>query len=155
MTLANTGKLGLAAIAAAAMGMLAALGPAQAHHSFAMYDMSKEVTLTGRMDRIIPGANHAQIMFTLLDEEGNEVMEGGKPVIWGVETGPAAMIARQGVNNDNFPKGSILTISLSPLKDGRNFGVLARGVGIVNCGQEMPEGGCTPETGESYMDMPQ
>lgn len=116
-----------------------------------MYDREKTETLTGRLTRFIPGANHAQLIFELADENGEAVLDdSGEPVVWGVETGPAGTIARQGVTVDAFPVGTIITVSLNPLRDGRQFGVLADD-GIVKCGMEMPEGGCTSETGETFM----
>src|SRR5690606_25320418 len=38
-----------------------------AHHSFAMYDQNELRTLTGKLTRFIPGANHAQMIFELLE----------------------------------------------------------------------------------------
>jgi hypothetical protein len=117
-----------------------------AHHSFAMYDQTTTKTMTGKLTRYIPGANHAQLIFQLLDESGKPVMKDGKPVTWGVETGAATAMARQGVSPDTFPEGTMMTVRLYPLRDGRNFGALA-GM-LVNCGTELPKGGCTPTTGK-------
>ena len=55
-------------------------------------------------------------------------------------------MARQGVSPDTFPEGTILTVRLYPLRDGRNFGALA-GM-LVSCGTALPKGGCTPQTGK-------
>ncbi|MGA0806067.1 MAG: DUF6152 family protein [Pseudohongiellaceae bacterium] len=125
----------------------------QAHHSFAMYDQGELRTLTGKLTRFIPGANHAQMIFELLNDDGSAVLDdAGKPVLWGVETGPAARIAQQGVTPDNFPAGTIMTLQLNPLRDGRNFGAMPNGTsGIINCGTTMPAGGCTAETGQVYL----
>lgn len=140
---------GAALIGAVALGGFPDRG--DAHHSFAMYDRAKTETLTGRLTRFIPGANHAQLHFELVGADGEPLpSDRGEPVTWGVETGPAAMIARQGVTVAAFPIGTIITVSLNPLRDGRPFGVLASG-GIVKCGDELPEGGCTPATGELFM----
>jgi Family of unknown function (DUF6152) len=149
-------KWGLAGAGAAALATLATT-PAAAHHSFAMYDTTQSKTLTGMLTRFLPGANHAQILFSLLDENGKVVLdEKGKPVMWGVETGAAAQIAAKGVTVKDFPPGTIITVTLHPLKDGRNFGTIARGTGIVKCGTVMPAGGCTPETGDVFMEtLPQ
>ena len=149
-----TRTLGVAAACGAALSLVAAV-PASAHHSFAMYDTTQSKTLTGMLTRFLPGANHAQILFSLVDESGKGIVgDNGKPVIWGMETGPAAQIARQGVSVKDFPPGTIITVTLHPLKDGRNFGTIARGAGIVKCGTTMPQGGCTPETGEVFLEMP-
>jgi hypothetical protein len=136
---------------ARAMGVVAATslvlsGVVSAHHSFAMYDQTTTKTVTGKMTRYIPGANHAQLIFQLLDEAGKPVLKDGKPVTWGVETGSATAMGRQGITPTTFPEGTVLTVRLYPLRDGRNFGALA-GL-LVNCGMEMPKGGCTPATGK-------
>ena len=55
----------MAVIVAAAWGVLAA--QVLAHHSFAMYDQSVTRTMTGKLTRYIPGSNHAQLIFQVLD----------------------------------------------------------------------------------------
>jgi hypothetical protein len=126
--------------------------PASAHHSFAMYDQTQTRTFTGKLTRYIPGANHAQLLFEVLDENGVTMKdEAGKPIMWGVEAGPSARIAQQGVTLDNFPTGTIITVSLNPLRDGRTFGAMPNGTGIINCGMQFPVGGCTAETGKVYL----
>jgi hypothetical protein len=123
-----------------------------AHHSFAMYDQSQTKTLTGKLTRFIPGANHAQLIFELLEADGSPVLDAaGKPVMWGVETGPAARIAQQGVTPDNFPNGTIVTVTLNPLRNGKTFGAMPNGTPIVHCGTTMPQGGCTADTGRTYL----
>ena len=123
--------------------------PAIAHHSFAMYDMQQTKTYTGKLIRYIPGPNHAQLLFELVDNDGKPVMQNGKAVQWGIETGSAASLARQGITVQSFPVGTIITVALHPLRDGRNFGALA-GV-LIKCGNAVPKGGCTKETGEEFL----
>jgi len=139
----RAGRLGVAVVA-----MLAGLAVAgEAHHSFAMYDMARTETLTGRLARFVPGANHAQIYFELVDAKGETVRgDDGQPVVWGVEMGPAAQVARQGITVKAFPRGTIMTVTLHPLRDGNAFGSLDGA--IIKCGMEWPAGGCTAETGE-------
>jgi hypothetical protein len=125
---------------------------AGAHHSFAMYDQAQVKTMTGKLTRFIPGANHAQLIFEVLEADGSPALDAaGKPVMWGVETGPAARIAQQGVTPDNFPNGTIVTVTLNPLRNGKTFGAMPNGTPIVHCGTTMPQGGCTVETGRSYL----
>jgi len=134
------------------LSLLAASGYSAAHHSFAMYDQKDLRTLTGRMTRYIPGANHAQLLFELLDASGQPVLDAaGEPVLWGVETGPAARIAKQGVTPANFPIGTIITVQVNPLRNGKQFGALPNGAPIINCGMTMPLGGCTKATGKLYL----
>jgi hypothetical protein len=137
---------------AALVALLAALAvalPVGAHHSFAMYDRTRSVTLTGKLSRFIPGANHAQLIFELVDENGDAVAgDDGNPAVWGVETGPAAQIAEQGITVRSFPLGTVITVTLNPLRDGRPFGALAGPV--IRCGTTLPAAGCTAATGESF-----
>ena len=117
-----------------------------AHHSFAMYDQSVTRTMTGKLTRYIPGSNHAQLIFQVLDEAGNPVMQNGKALQWGVETSSAASLARQGITTQTFPEGTIFTVAVHPLRDGRTFGTIA-GL-LISCGTSMPKGGCTKDTGK-------
>lgn len=122
---------------------------APAHHSFAMYDRTQTRTFTGKLIRFIPGANHAQLVFELVDEAGEPIPgDDGRPAGWVVETGPAGQIAARGITVENFPIGTVITVSLNPLRDGGPVGVLAGPV--IRCGMSLPAGGCTAETGERF-----
>ena len=134
-------------LAAMLLGVMAA--PALSHHSFAMYDQTNTRIMTGKLTRYVPGANHAQLFFQVLDDEGKPVVKDAKPVTWGVETGSAAAMSRRGVAPDTFPEGTIFTVRFYPLRDGRNFGALA-GM-LIKCGTTMPKGGCTKETGQALI----
>jgi len=134
---------------AIAVMIVAGVTPALAHHSFAMYDMQQTKTVSGKLTRYIPGANHAQLLFELVDDEGKSIVQNGKPVQWGVETGSAAALARQGITVESFPVGTIITVDLHPLRDGRTFGALA-GL-LIHCGHAMPAGGCTKATGKVFL----
>jgi hypothetical protein len=119
-----------------------------AHHSFAMYDMQKSQSMTGKLTRFIPGGNHAQLVFEVMGDDGKPVMKDGKVVVWGVETGSAANIARNGITVDSFPVGTIIGVTLHPLRDGRPFGAV--GGPIIHCGTAVPNGGCTEKTGKAF-----
>ena len=122
--------------------------PLGAHHSFAMYDMTQTKTATGKLIRFVPGANHAQLHFEVLDAAGKTVMKAGKPSVMGVETGSAAQLARQGVTVEDFPIGTIITVAYHPLRDGRPLGALAGE--LIKCGTALPKGGCTKATGQVF-----
>jgi len=128
---------------------LGGVTPALSHHSFAMYNMQETKTMTGRLTRFIPGSNHAQLIFDVIDASGAPVMQDGKPLRWGVEMGSAAAIARNGVTVQSFPVGTIFTVSLHPLRDGRPFGAI--GGALIRCGAAMPAGGCNEKSGQVLM----
>ena len=120
--------------------------PAVAHHSYAMYDTAVEKTLTGKLVRYIPGANHSQYVMQVVDPDG-------KPVIWNVETQAGAQLARLGITVENFRIGTIFTVTLSPVRDGRNRGA-QRGTVLIMCGRTLPAGGCNEKTGRKYGQPP-
>ncbi|HET9219433.1 MAG TPA: DUF6152 family protein [Terriglobia bacterium] len=94
-----------------------------AHHSFAMYDMTKTVTFTGVVTRFVSQANHAEIHFVPLGPDAKPQRgSDGKYTSWGVEMGGAAAMAQQGISVTTFPVGTIFSVNLHPLRDGKNFG---------------------------------
>lgn len=111
-----------------------------------MYDQTVTKTLSGKLTRYVPGANHAQILFVVVDNDGNALMKDGKPMQFGVETGSAIAMARNGVTVKTMAEGSFITVRFYPLRDGRDFGALA-GM-LISCGKAMPHGGCNEHTGQ-------
>jgi hypothetical protein len=123
-----------AALAGGAAVLAALAGQAvSAHHSFAMYDQTKVVTLTGVVKQFVPQANHAEIHFYPLapDHKGLAKGKDGKNVEWGVEMAGTAQLERQGVTAKSFGPGTVFSVHLNPLRDGTNFG--ARVGTIVKC----------------------
>ena len=111
---------------AASIALLAGLleAPVSTHHSFAMYDQTKTVTLTGVVTRFVAQANHAEIHFVLVapDRKALAKTDEGKYVEWGVEMAGAAAVAQQGITAATFPVGTVFSVKLNPLRDGSNFG---------------------------------
>src|SRR5262245_62278713 len=96
--------------------------PAMAHHSFAMYDQTKTVTLTGVATRFVAQANHAELHFVPLGPDGKPMRgSDGKPITWGVEMAGAAAVATQGITAATFTAGTVFSVRLNPLRDGSNF----------------------------------
>ena len=107
--------------------------PASSHHSFAMYDQSKTVTLTGVVKQFVAQANHAELHFYLIAPDRKGVAKGpdGKYVEWGVEMAGAAAVAQQGITATTFGAGTVFSVKMNPLRDGSNFG--SRTGAIVKC----------------------
>jgi hypothetical protein len=103
------------------------------HHSFAMYDQSKTVTVTGVVKQYVPQANHAEFHLVVLNAErkGFEQGKDGKPVEFGVEMAGTAQLERQGVTGATFPPGTVISVKVNPLRDGSNFG--ARTGALARC----------------------
>jgi hypothetical protein len=89
--------------------------PALSHHSFAMYDQSKTVVLTGAVKTLVMQANHAELHFYLIqpDRKGIAKTADGKPVEWGVEMAGAAAVAQQGITTTTFGSGTVFSVKLN------------------------------------------
>jgi Family of unknown function (DUF6152) len=120
---------------AASLAMLAVLfeAPVSTHHSFAMYDQNKTVTLTGVVRQFVAQANHAELHFILIAPDRKGLAKGadGKPAEWGVEMAGAAAVAQQGITATTFGVGTVFSVRLNPLRDGSNFG--SRTGAIAKC----------------------
>ena len=111
--------------------------PAFSHHSFAMYDQTKTLVLTGVAHQFVSQANHAELHFYLIGPDGKLTMDkDGKYVDWGVEMAGAAAMAQQGISAATFPAGTIFSVKLNPLRDGGNFG--SRIGAIAKCPWKTP-----------------
>ena len=120
----NTRTKATAMAASLALMALLAERPVSTHHSFAMYDQTKLMTMTGVVKQFVPQANHAELHFILLapDHKALAKSADGKYVEWGVEMAGTAQLARQGVNGTTFGAGTVFSVHLNPLRDGSNFG---------------------------------
>jgi hypothetical protein len=116
----------------AAVGGLAS-ATRSAHHSFAMYDQSIKYVFTGVVERINPDAAHLQIAFVPLNEKRDALVRDstGKPATWLVEMGGSAASAREGITINDFPRGTVFSVGLVPLRNGQRGG--ARVEGLFKC----------------------
>jgi hypothetical protein len=86
--------------------------PAMAHHSGAMFEEKKEVTLNGVVKEFQFTNPHSWL---LVDVKGAD----GKVTTWGFEAeGPSSM-TRAGIRLKDFTPGTAVTITGRPMKDGR------------------------------------
>lgn len=115
--------------AAAAIG-LALSGTALAHHSFAMFDMSKTVTLNGTVKKLEWTNPHIWLWVVVDDGKGGSQ-------VWGLEGTAPGEATRMGWNKRCVVEGDKVTVTLRPLKDGRtggSLGSLTRADGTQPCG---------------------
>ena len=128
-----------AATAAAVSAACWLSGSAQAHHSFAMYDLGKTYVMTGVVTRVDPNPNHLQIFFAPLNDARDQVVKDrkGQPVVWAVEMDSAGSAAREGVTVNNFPRGTIISVGLHPHRNGFSAGGRGRS-GLFKCPVDTP-----------------
>lgn len=123
----------------AAALLLFSITTAPAHHSGAMFDRSKTVTLNCTVKAFRFVAPHSWIA-VLANIEGRD-----EPVRWDVETGPAGRMKALGLTPDNLKPGDKVIIRVHPLRDGRNAGImidikLADGTVVQNNASLVPIG---------------
>ena len=104
--------------AGAVVGAVALVaGTAQAHHSFAMFDMTKEVTVNGTVRQFQWTNPHAYIQVVAKDEQGRDVE-------WSMEMGAPMYLYARGWRPRTLRAGQRITVTLNPLRNGRPGGVV-------------------------------
>jgi hypothetical protein len=101
--------------ALAVVGALAVAMPAAAHHSFAMFDQKKIVTLEGTVHEFQWTNPHA---FLEID-----VPDGGKTTRWSLELNSPNNLKRQGWSRSAVKPGDQVTVRMNPLRDGQHGGL--------------------------------
>ncbi len=93
-------------------------GPAFAHHSFAMFDYNKEVTITGELKDLQWTNPHIHIIVNVPGASG--------AAEWDVEGGTPANLRKTGWSRDIIKPGEKISIVIHPMKNGSNGGMLVR-----------------------------
>ena len=102
----NFKVLGLAGIAFTMTAI-----PAFAHHSFAMFDAEKKVTLEGTVKEFQWTNPHSWILMTVSNAQG-------QPEQWAIEMGGPSGLARQGWVPKTLTPGMKVKTVIHPLRDG-------------------------------------
>jgi hypothetical protein len=100
----------------AVLGFLAG-GAALAHHSGAMFDRSKVVTLDGTVKKFLFTLPHCWIQVAVTDENGKEV-------VWDIEASSPQRLVKWGISPKTVPIGAKITLTTHPIRDGRRAGSL-------------------------------
>ena len=104
--------------AGAVAGVVAlASGVAQAHHSFAMFDLTREVTVSGTVRQFQWTNPHAYIQLMAKDEQGRDVE-------WSMEMGAPMYLYARGWRPSSLKAGMQVKVTLNPLRNGRPGGVV-------------------------------
>ena len=95
-----------------ALALIAVGVPAVAHHSSAMFDEKKEITVTGVVKEFQYTNPHSWL---LVDVKGPD----GTVTTWGFEAEGPSSLTRAGIHLKDFAPGTVITITGHPMKDGR------------------------------------
>jgi len=94
--------------------VLAAVAPLLAHHSFAMFELTKDVTYTGTVLEYRWENPHTHIIVKVDPGAADPATVG----TWDVEGGSTNIMGRQGWNRASYKAGDKITVIAHPMKDG-------------------------------------
>jgi hypothetical protein len=112
------GRSGLLAVVVAVSMSVAGLAiptGGMAHHSFAMFDRNKQISVKGTVKEFQFTNPHVFIQLMVPGAQG-PAQE------WSIEGGSPNMLYRQGWDNATFKAGDQISIVINPLKDGGRGG---------------------------------
>jgi len=90
---------------------------ADAHHSTAEFDYTKQVTIKGVVKEVQWTNPHSYIQL-LMDGEGGEKIQ------WSVEIGSPSLNVNMGWRKNSVKVGDVVTMNLSPARNGKPYGTL-------------------------------
>jgi hypothetical protein len=96
-------------------GFLLAPAAALAHHSAAMFESEKTVTLNGTVKEFEYTNPHAWLWVVVTDDKGEETL-------WGFEAEGPSTLMRAGIKKNSLQPGDAVTVIARPLRDGRPAG---------------------------------
>jgi hypothetical protein len=100
-------------------GLVLASTAVSAHHSFAMFDASKSVSVNGTVKQVEYANPHVWVYLVVMNSKGQ--ME-----TWGMEGGNLGGLYRMGWTKDSVKAGDKITMDVHPLKDGTMGGQIIR-----------------------------
>src|SRR5580693_5716740 len=107
----------LKTVAVSTLAVLLGAIPGAAHHSFAMFDSTKQTTLTGTVTEFQWTNPHSYI-------EIDVPSESGAVKHWSIEMGSPSILQPSGWKHGTLKAGDKLTIIANPLKNGDPGGLL-------------------------------
>ena len=111
---------GLLGLCLAALLVVAGGAGVSAHHSFAMFDTSNKVTLTGVVEKFQWTNPHAYIEIDVPAAGGNPAKH------WTVELGSPSILMQGGWKFSDVKPNQTITVVLNPLRNGQPAGLLVQ-----------------------------
>jgi hypothetical protein len=94
--------------------IICGIQPASAHHSFAMFDRSKEVTLVGTVKEFQWTNPHCWLQLVVVSD--------GQTKEWSFEGGSPGILSRHGWKHTSLKEGDKVTVTFYPLLSGEAGG---------------------------------
>ena len=103
--------------ASLAAAILVLAGPVQAHHSFAMFDKARVVTVKGTVRKVEWTNPHVYIFVEVLDGKGGKTQ-------YALECTSPNVLMRAGWKPSTVKVGDAVSVDLYPLRNGQPGGLL-------------------------------
>ena len=95
--------------------LMAVATPAHVHHSGAMFDRAKEITLTGTISEFTWTNPHSSFKVNVAGSDGDVA-------VWAVEMNGPNNLIRLGWKRTTLKKGDKVSVTINPLRDGQPGG---------------------------------
>lgn len=102
--------------AGVAVVVLAAIGPALAHHSPAAFDRTRTETIEGIVRDFRWQNPHSWILLEVKDADGDMV-------VWSVEMTSPTFLVRAGWRSNSIKPGDTVTVTVNPVRTGEPSGM--------------------------------
>ena len=99
------------------VALLVAGVPAVAHHSFAAFDQSREVTMKGQVSQFQWTNPHSWLVVKVKGASGQDEE-------WSFEMLSPNVLRRMGWKRETVKVGDQVTVTANPAKDGTHFGLM-------------------------------
>jgi Family of unknown function (DUF6152) len=93
-------------------GVIICATPVKSHHSFAMFDGGKTITVTGTVKEFQWVNPHVLIWVEVNDARN------AQPIVWSIEASSPGNLRRQGWKQDSLKPGDRVEVIGNPLRDG-------------------------------------
>jgi hypothetical protein len=110
-------RIKVSILAAGAIALVGVAAPASAHHSHAMFDPSKKMTLVGTVKEFQWTNPHIWLQLMVPNEKG-EMVE------WSLEGATPVQLQRRGWRRTSLVPGEKVTVVTNPLRSGQPGGTL-------------------------------
>jgi Family of unknown function (DUF6152) len=102
------------------LALLGASATAQAHHSYAMFDLTRTATIRGTLTAVEWGSPHVWLWVASADGHGTTVTYGFETI------SPGELVRFCGWKKNSLSIGNTVTLEYVPLRSGRNGGAVKK-----------------------------
>ena len=139
-------QMTLMTLAAAVVATLAAISPALAHHSHAMFDVSKVTEITGVVTAVRYANPHVYLQMQATHRDGKPLEPNQT---WAIEMSTVQNMAQRGITPNLLPYGTTVVVKVNPLFSGGPSGnytnmVMINGVKNTSTEEDWKPAAATP-----------